>query len=183
MMKIASIVTWWTWWGLVFAGMATPVRPATAAEIALVASSAINAVLDEVVPQFERDSGHKVTMRLGVASFLRKEIEAGAPFDVTILVGGLDGLVTRGRAARRHAGCARPQRLWPGGARGRAEARHRHHRSVPARAAQCQVCRLHPGRRQRRLFRQPARQARDRRRDEAEASARRRYPGRGRQWQ
>ena len=73
--------------------------PAAAAEVTLVASNAINAVLDEVVPQFERASGHKVTMRLGIASTLRKEIEGGAAFDVTILVGNLDGLVKQGKVA------------------------------------------------------------------------------------
>jgi molybdate transport system substrate-binding protein len=73
--------------------------PAAAAELTLVSSNAINAVLDEVVPQFEKASGHRVTMRLGIASALRKEIEGGAPFDVTILVGKLDELVKRGLVA------------------------------------------------------------------------------------
>jgi molybdate transport system substrate-binding protein len=76
-----------------------PARPATAAEISLTASNAVNAILDEVIPPFERASGHKVTMRLGVASVLRKEIEGGAAFDVVILVGELDGLVTQGKVA------------------------------------------------------------------------------------
>jgi molybdate transport system substrate-binding protein len=70
-----------------------------AADLSLTASNAIDAVLDELVPQFERASGHKVTMRLGVASFLRKEIEGGAPFDVAILVGSLDRLVKDGKIA------------------------------------------------------------------------------------
>jgi ABC-type molybdate transport system substrate-binding protein len=75
-----------------------PVRPA-AADVALTASNAINVVLEELVPQFERARGHKVTMRLGVASFLRKEIEDGAAFDVAILVGNLDRLVKDGKIA------------------------------------------------------------------------------------
>ena len=73
--------------------------PVTAADITLIASNAINVILDEIVPQFERESGHKVTMRLGVASALRKQIEDGATFDVAILVGNLDGLVKQGRIA------------------------------------------------------------------------------------
>jgi molybdate transport system substrate-binding protein len=73
-----------------------PAGPA-AADLSLTASNAINVVLDELVPQFERANGLKVTMRLGVASFLRKEIEGGAPFDVTILVGSLDRLVKDGK--------------------------------------------------------------------------------------
>lgn len=94
-MKIAAAIAW----TLMVAGMAAPARPATAADISLTASNAINAALDEIVPQFERASGHKVAMRLGVASVLRKQIEAGAPFDVAILVGNLDPLVKQGKVA------------------------------------------------------------------------------------
>lgn len=72
---------------------------ATAADLSLTASNAINVVLEELVPQFERASGHKVTMRLGVASFLRKEIAGGAAFDAAILVGNLDRLVQDGKIA------------------------------------------------------------------------------------
>jgi molybdate transport system substrate-binding protein len=80
-------------------GVCGPASPVTAAEITLLASNAINVILDEVIPQFERESGHKITMRLGVASSLRKQIEDGAAFDVAILVGNLDGLVRQGRIA------------------------------------------------------------------------------------
>ena len=76
------------------------------------------------MPQFERASGHKVTMRLGIASALRKEIEAGAAFDVTILVGNLDGLVKQGKVAAGTPVALGPLRLRPGRAPGRAEARH-----------------------------------------------------------
>jgi molybdate transport system substrate-binding protein len=71
--------------------------PATAAELAMLASAAIDVILNEAVPQFERASGNKVAMRLDYAALLRKEIEAGAAFDVTILVGSLDGLVKDGK--------------------------------------------------------------------------------------
>jgi molybdate transport system substrate-binding protein len=83
---------------LAFMSAWSPAGPA-AADIALTASNAINVVLEELVPQFERARGRKVTMRLGVASFLRKEIEDGAPFDVAILVGDLDRLVKDGKIA------------------------------------------------------------------------------------
>jgi molybdate transport system substrate-binding protein len=73
--------------------------PAPAADLSLFASNAINAALDELIPQFERENGRKVAMRLGVASVLRKEIEGGAAFDVAILVGSLDGLVKQGKVA------------------------------------------------------------------------------------
>jgi molybdate transport system substrate-binding protein len=73
--------------------------PAHAADITLFASNAINVILDELVPQFERANNHRVKMRLGIASTLRKNIEAGAAFDAAILVGGVEGLVAHGRMA------------------------------------------------------------------------------------
>ena len=94
-MKLAAVLAS----ALAFAGTWSAASPVAAAEITLSASNAINVILDEVVPQFERASGHKVAMRLGVASTLHKEIEHGAPFDVAILVGNLDGLVKQGRIA------------------------------------------------------------------------------------
>jgi molybdate transport system substrate-binding protein len=73
--------------------------PTAAADLVLLSSNAINAVLAEVVPRFERATKHKVTMRLDYGSLLRKQIEAGATFDVAILVGSLDALVRHGKIA------------------------------------------------------------------------------------
>jgi molybdate transport system substrate-binding protein len=78
---------------LAFAFAAATGTPAAAAEVILFSSNAINAVLKELVPQFEQASKHKIVMRLDYASLLRKEVEAGAAFDVAILVGNLDRLV------------------------------------------------------------------------------------------
>jgi len=75
------------------------VSPAYPADITLLASNAINVVLEELVPQFERANNHRVKMRLGIASTLRKNIEAGAAFDAAILVGGVESLVAQGRIA------------------------------------------------------------------------------------
>ena len=86
-------------WALALVCMGGAASPAAAADITLYASNAINAVLNELVPPFEHTSGHKVAMRLGVASALRKEIEGGAAFDVAILVGSLDPLVAQGKVA------------------------------------------------------------------------------------
>jgi molybdate transport system substrate-binding protein len=83
--------------GLAFAS-ASPTM-VTAADISLFASSAIDAILEELVPGFERTAKHKVAMRLDYASLLRQQIEAGAPFDVAILVGNLDELVKQGKIA------------------------------------------------------------------------------------
>jgi molybdate transport system substrate-binding protein len=84
---------------LAFGLAAAPAAPAAAAEVTVFGSNAINVILGELVPQFERATGHKVAMRLGVASSLRKEIESGVLFDVAILVGNFDDLVKQGRVA------------------------------------------------------------------------------------
>jgi molybdate transport system substrate-binding protein len=84
---------------LLAAGLAATTAPAASAELTLLSSNAVNVILDELVPRFERASGHTVTMRLGVASVLRKQIEGGAAFDVAILVGDLDSLVAIGKVA------------------------------------------------------------------------------------
>lgn len=70
---------------------------AASAEISLLASAAIDAALGEALPRFEAASGHSVKTRWGIATALRKDIENEAAFDVTILVGDLDGLARDGR--------------------------------------------------------------------------------------
>src|SRR5262245_43033202 len=79
--------------------LAIPPGPARAAEITLFGSAALDVILEEVVPEFTRAAGHKVAMRLDYGALLRREIAAGAAFDVAILVGGLDDLVAQGRIA------------------------------------------------------------------------------------
>ncbi len=63
-----------------FAGAA-----AHAAEIKLTCTHALKAVSLELVPQFERASGHKVTMRFDVVGSIKRQIEAGDVFDVACL--------------------------------------------------------------------------------------------------
>jgi molybdate transport system substrate-binding protein len=82
---------------LIMMALGLAIAPARAAEITLLGSAALDAILEEVVPAFARTSGHKVAMRLDYAALLRREIAAGAAFDVTILVGELDDLLAQGR--------------------------------------------------------------------------------------
>jgi molybdate transport system substrate-binding protein len=86
-------------WAFALPSGIAPALPASAAELKLAASNAINVILAELIPRFEASTNHKVTMRLGIASMLRKEIEGGAAFDVAILVGVLDNLVKQGKVA------------------------------------------------------------------------------------
>jgi len=73
---------------------------AHAEEIRLLSSVGIKAVVEELVPQFERATKHKVTTVFDLASTLKTQIEGGEPFDVAILTPPLlDDLIAKGRVA------------------------------------------------------------------------------------
>ena len=76
--------------------------PATgrAAEIKLICSNGYHAVIDVLGPQYEKATGHKLVVSYGLAAALGKEIEGGAPFDITILAPPqIDALVKQGKIA------------------------------------------------------------------------------------
>jgi molybdate transport system substrate-binding protein len=74
---------------------------AQAAEIKLLASNALKTVLEEVVPQFEKSSGHKLTITFGSTGGLTASIDKDVPFDLTILgtAFAIDDLIKQGRLA------------------------------------------------------------------------------------
>jgi len=67
--------------GIAFAAMITT---AHAAEIQLLASTAMREALDELVPQFEKDSGHKVTISFYPAATLVLKVKENAPADLVM---------------------------------------------------------------------------------------------------
>src|SRR5215510_5192900 len=70
---------------------------AHADEIKVLSSVGIKAVVDELAPQFEKTTKHKVTMVFGLAGALKTQIEKGEPFDVAILTPPLlDDLIAKG---------------------------------------------------------------------------------------
>ena len=70
---------------------------AFADEIRVLSSVGIKAVVDELAPQFEKTTKHKVTMVFGLAGALKGQIETGEPFDVAILTPPLlDDLIAKG---------------------------------------------------------------------------------------
>ena len=72
-------------------------RAAAAADVVLLASNGIRPVLDEVLPQFEQSTKHKVLVRYDVAAELRRQIEAGQTFDLAILTASqLDAVMKSG---------------------------------------------------------------------------------------
>jgi molybdate transport system substrate-binding protein len=73
---------------------------AGAAEIKVMASNALKSTMEELIPAFEKSSGHKVVVQWGAAVPLKAEIEKGASFDLTILtVAGIDDLIKQGKLA------------------------------------------------------------------------------------
>lgn len=59
--------------------------PAEAAELKVIAGGSMTAVLNELGPQFERMSGHKVTVQFGSTPQLIKQVASDAPFDLGVV--------------------------------------------------------------------------------------------------
>src|SRR2546426_9395982 len=73
---------------------------ADAAEIRVLCSNGLKAVMEDLAPQFERATGHKVVMKFGLAAGFKQQIEAGETFDLAVLTPPLIGdLVKQGRMA------------------------------------------------------------------------------------
>jgi molybdate transport system substrate-binding protein len=73
---------------------------AEAAEIKIMSTAALNAVITELAPAFERASGHRLAVQYGASATLKKQIETGAAPDVTILTPALiEDLTKQGKIA------------------------------------------------------------------------------------
>jgi molybdate transport system substrate-binding protein len=72
--------------------------PANAAEVKVIASTAIKTTLEALAPQFEAASEHKLVITYGASARLLPQIEKGRPFDLTILSASVtDKLVASGK--------------------------------------------------------------------------------------
>src|SRR5882672_10915782 len=72
--------------------------PASAAEVKVLASNALRTVLQELSPQFEKTTEHKLAITYGSTGNLSAAIEKGTPFDLTILgADALDNFVKQGK--------------------------------------------------------------------------------------
>src|SRR5215470_16846844 len=58
---------------------------ARADDITVLASNAVKAAVVELVPQFEKETGHRLTFTWGASNLLIKQIEGGQAFDVVIV--------------------------------------------------------------------------------------------------
>jgi len=71
---------------------------ANAAELKIISGPATGGVLAHVAPQFERDTGYKLTKKGGVTGVLKQLIESGEPFDVALIPAPLmDKFVEQGK--------------------------------------------------------------------------------------
>jgi molybdate transport system substrate-binding protein len=73
--------------------------PAVAAEIRAFVTGAARAAYQELAPQFERATGHKLTSQIDLPPALIRKIDAGEPFDVIILSLDVAGLIRQGKVA------------------------------------------------------------------------------------
>jgi molybdate transport system substrate-binding protein len=71
---------------------------ASAAEIKVLASGATKEVIDEVLPAFEKASGHEVTITFTGTAKIKERISAGEVYDI-VIVGGpvVDAFIQQGR--------------------------------------------------------------------------------------
>jgi molybdate transport system substrate-binding protein len=73
---------------------------ADAAEIRVLCSNGLKAVMEDLAPQFERATGHKIVVKFGLAAGFKQQIEAGEAFDLAVLTPPLiDDLVKQGKLA------------------------------------------------------------------------------------
>ncbi len=81
--------------GLFFAF--APVTATHAAELKVLTARAIATVLHEIGPEFERTSGHKLTVVSGLSTQFLTMINSGEPFDVVVTASPIvDGLIKDG---------------------------------------------------------------------------------------
>jgi molybdate transport system substrate-binding protein len=73
---------------------------ATAAEVNVMAGAGMRGAFGELVPRFERATGHKIVIQYAGGATFRKQIEAGEAFDLVIIDSNeVDDLVKQGKIA------------------------------------------------------------------------------------
>ena len=86
--------------GLAVAVMLAPARAADTAEVTVLCSNGLQAVVSDLAPKFERETKNKLTVKYGLAAVLKQRIEGGEPFDVAFLTpAAMDDLIKSGKVA------------------------------------------------------------------------------------
>jgi len=77
-----------------------PSAGSQAAQIVVLSSVGVKTVLEEVGPQFEQATKHKLVFQFATAAELKAQIERGEAFDVAILTAaGIDDLIKQTKLA------------------------------------------------------------------------------------
>jgi len=78
----------------------TGLSQATATELKVLSAGAFKQVVLALVPDFEKQTGHRVTVDNDTAGGLQKRIEGGEAFDVAVITPGVvDDLIAKGKIA------------------------------------------------------------------------------------
>jgi molybdate transport system substrate-binding protein len=85
---------------LLLAVLAQP-RAVAADDIVVLCSNGLKAVAEDLIPRFERETKHHVTVKYGLAAVLKQRIDGGEAFDVALVTpAAIDGLIASGRVAK-----------------------------------------------------------------------------------
>ena len=72
----------------------------SAAEIRVLSVQPLKTFLDELGPEFERTTGHKLMIKYNVSAALKRQIDAGETFDVALILPAIiDDLLKQGKVA------------------------------------------------------------------------------------
>jgi molybdate transport system substrate-binding protein len=81
-----------------FAAAVLSAHVANAAEIKVFSTVGVKSVLEEIIPKFEKASGHKLNMTWSTAALLAKRVQAGEQADALILIkGNIEALLKEGK--------------------------------------------------------------------------------------
>jgi molybdate transport system substrate-binding protein len=96
---------------------------AEAAEVKVLSAFGMQSVLEDLGPEFERATGHKLAISLATGGAIVKRFQGGESADVVItLRQGIDSLVKARQGIRRQRDRAGPCRHFPGGSQGHTQA-------------------------------------------------------------
>jgi len=98
-MKARRLVTVLAALGFLLGALTVP-HAANAAEIRVLCSMALKAVAEELFPQFEKSTNHKVVVQFALAATQKQKAESGEPFDLIVVTPAmLDDLIKQGKVA------------------------------------------------------------------------------------
>jgi molybdate transport system substrate-binding protein len=83
-----------------FIALLAQAAAANAAEVKVMSGAAMRGAFGELLPQFERATGHKIVIEYGAGTAFRKQIEGGEAFDLVVIdASEVDELIKQGKIA------------------------------------------------------------------------------------